>query len=428
MLLPRAAAEPPRLPVGHGRLPATQPDQNCSPTVGASLITHPIQPCRRVCAQGVGLPLLDQEGRRVRARGWVVLVLDGRVGGAFDQRALAGRRPLDSRLLLPSPCPAAGRYHLFVSLACPWACRCVAALHMKVRQRQGGGTRRGGLAPRRSRTSSPAGLPFSQGLQDVIGLSVTHPTWQLTRPGQDEHAGWAFAAPSDPPLSSATGHGSFPCDGCIPDTGASRGAGQGAAACPCHHHQAPSSPTQHPIHLHHPLQSLAPSLCGTCTRVWATPTVRGGLTGLPAGPLAGGSRVPVRERVSGSPPSPPALTRRPWLRPAPAPAPRQVHGAGPVGQENGQHREQRELRNPAREPGPPRGRGQGKGPWAGGRPGLLSPPPHQGLAPSQLLLALATRPRTCPHHPLSRPPAHPHHTVPCIHPPAHPPPRCSTRR
>lgn len=83
--------------------------------------------------------------------------------------------------------PEAGRYHLYVSLACPWACRFVAALHVK-------------------------------GLQDVIGLSVTHPTWQHTRPGQDEHTGWAFAGPRDPPLSSSTGHGSFGCEGCIPDT------------------------------------------------------------------------------------------------------------------------------------------------------------------------------------------------------------------
>ncbi|PSC67156.1 Glutathionyl-hydroquinone reductase [Micractinium conductrix] len=83
--------------------------------------------------------------------------------------------------------PEAGRYHLYVSLACPWACRCVAVMHMK-------------------------------GLQDVVGLSVSHPTWQHTRPGQDEHCGWAFASPGDPPLSSSTGQGSFDCADCIPDT------------------------------------------------------------------------------------------------------------------------------------------------------------------------------------------------------------------
>lgn len=83
--------------------------------------------------------------------------------------------------------PEAGRYHLYVSLACPWASRCVAVMNMK-------------------------------GLQDVIGLSVTHPTWQHTRPGQDEHSGWAFASPEDAPRASTTGHGSFGCEGCIPDT------------------------------------------------------------------------------------------------------------------------------------------------------------------------------------------------------------------
>lgn len=62
--------------------------------------------------------------------------------------------------------------------------------------------------------TSPCAL---QGLEDVIGLSVTHPTWQRTRPDQDEHCGWAFASPDGPPLSSSTGHGSFTCEGCIPD-------------------------------------------------------------------------------------------------------------------------------------------------------------------------------------------------------------------
>jgi len=84
--------------------------------------------------------------------------------------------------------PEAHRYHLYVSLACPWASRCVAVLYLK-------------------------------GLQGVIGLSVTHPTWQRTRPEDeaDQHTGWTFKAPTDPPLSSSTGHGSFPCDGCVPD-------------------------------------------------------------------------------------------------------------------------------------------------------------------------------------------------------------------
>ncbi len=46
-----------------------------------------------------------------------------------------------------------------------------------------------------------------QGLEDAIGLSVTHPTWQRTKPDDpsDEHTGWTFASPEDPPFSSPTG-------------------------------------------------------------------------------------------------------------------------------------------------------------------------------------------------------------------------------
>ena len=45
-----------------------------------------------------------------------------------------------------------------------------------------------------------------QGLENVIGLSVTHSTWQRTKPGTDDkHAGWAFRAPTDPPVTSPNG-------------------------------------------------------------------------------------------------------------------------------------------------------------------------------------------------------------------------------
>ncbi|CAL8464887.1 g4422 [Coccomyxa elongata] len=83
----------------------------------------------------------------------------------------------------------AGRYHLYISWACPWANRCAATMYLK-------------------------------GLEDAIGLSVTHPTWQRTKPDDpsDEHTGWTFASPDDPPFSSSTGHGSFPPKECIPDT------------------------------------------------------------------------------------------------------------------------------------------------------------------------------------------------------------------
>jgi glutathionyl-hydroquinone reductase len=87
--------------------------------------------------------------------------------------------------------PEAGRYHLYVSLACPWANRCVAAMRLK-------------------------------GLEDTIGLSITHPTWKRTRPDkkdpEDHHTGWFFASPEDPPVSNSQGMGSFDCSGCIPDT------------------------------------------------------------------------------------------------------------------------------------------------------------------------------------------------------------------
>jgi len=44
-------------------------------------------------------------------------------------------------------------------------------------------------------------------------VTVTHPTWQRTKPDtDDEHTGWAFAGPNDPPFTSSTGeqptHGS----------------------------------------------------------------------------------------------------------------------------------------------------------------------------------------------------------------------------
>lgn len=89
----------------------------------------------------------------------------------------------------PTYKPEPDRYHLYISYACPWANRCLAVRNLK-------------------------------GLQNVIGLSVVHPTWQKTRPDdpEDPHHGWTFANPDDPPFSSPTGHGQFPCTACIPDT------------------------------------------------------------------------------------------------------------------------------------------------------------------------------------------------------------------
>ncbi|KAL7581208.1 hypothetical protein ACA910_005991 [Epithemia clementina (nom. ined.)] len=53
------------------------------------------------------------------------------------------------------------RYHLYVSYACPWACRTLMMRALK-------------------------------GLEDVISVTVVHPIWQKTRPEKDTHAGWIF--------------------------------------------------------------------------------------------------------------------------------------------------------------------------------------------------------------------------------------------
>ncbi|KAK9835349.1 hypothetical protein WJX81_004140 [Elliptochloris bilobata] len=105
--------------------------------------------------------------------------------GAFKRKESQFRKFIEPGGRFP---PEAGRYHLYISLACPWANRCLAVRNLK-------------------------------GLQDIIGLSVTHPTWQRTRPDDpnDEHTGWVFASPDDPPFTSSTGFGSFPPHGCIPD-------------------------------------------------------------------------------------------------------------------------------------------------------------------------------------------------------------------
>ena len=57
-----------------------------------------------------------------------------------------------------------------------------------------------------------------QGLQDVVGLSVVHPTWQRTRPDdpEDLHNGWTFAKPGDPPFKSPAGDAAPPTPA-VPD-------------------------------------------------------------------------------------------------------------------------------------------------------------------------------------------------------------------
>jgi putative glutathione S-transferase len=85
--------------------------------------------------------------------------------------------------------PEKGRYHLYISYACPWANRCLAVLKLK-------------------------------GLSDVISFTVVHPTWQKTKPNDanDKHFGWAFYdSKSRIPLKNPNGFGSFVADGCEPD-------------------------------------------------------------------------------------------------------------------------------------------------------------------------------------------------------------------
>ena len=86
--------------------------------------------------------------------------------------------------------PEAGRYHLYVSLACPWAAGALAALHY-------------------------------HGLEDTISVSVVHPTWRRTRPDDpnDTHSGWWFRRTGDPPVANELGNGANACDeALVPDT------------------------------------------------------------------------------------------------------------------------------------------------------------------------------------------------------------------
>ena len=89
--------------------------------------------------------------------------------------------------------PESGRYHLFVAAACPWAHRALITRSVK-------------------------------GLEDAISFTVVHPTWQKTKPDDedDKHCGWVFAAPegSDETFVNSIGLGGpFPAamSGCEPN-------------------------------------------------------------------------------------------------------------------------------------------------------------------------------------------------------------------
>uniref|UniRef100_H3G9C1 GST C-terminal domain-containing protein n=1 Tax=Phytophthora ramorum TaxID=164328 RepID=H3G9C1_PHYRM len=109
--------------------------------------------------------------------------------GAFQREASRFRNWIERNSCAAFPAEK-HRYHLYVSLACPWASRCLGAMYLK-------------------------------GLDDIIALSVVHPVFQRTRPDDenDTHAGWAFADPvTTPTLAGPSGLGAYSSKGCIPDT------------------------------------------------------------------------------------------------------------------------------------------------------------------------------------------------------------------
>jgi putative glutathione S-transferase len=82
-----------------------------------------------------------------------------------------------------------GRYHLYVTYSCPFACRALAARNLK-------------------------------GLQDVIGLSVASPIYQKTKPDdpEDSHLGWTFVDPEKEATITAVNGKVYSTAGTIPDT------------------------------------------------------------------------------------------------------------------------------------------------------------------------------------------------------------------
>lgn len=82
--------------------------------------------------------------------------------GRFVRTASTLREWIRADGTTPFP-PARHRYLLYVSLACPWASRCLAVRAMK-------------------------------GLEDVVEVAVVAPVWAATKPEADDHRGWVFDA------------------------------------------------------------------------------------------------------------------------------------------------------------------------------------------------------------------------------------------
>ena len=106
--------------------------------------------------------------------------------GAFIRTDSVHRNMIEENGEFP---PEAHRYHLYIALACPWANGVLAALYLL-------------------------------GIEDIISVSIVHPTWSRTRPDDenDTHCGWHFRNPGDKPLSNSLGFGNYECDDAlIPD-------------------------------------------------------------------------------------------------------------------------------------------------------------------------------------------------------------------
>jgi putative glutathione S-transferase len=81
-----------------------------------------------------------------------------------------------------------GRYHLYVAYSCPFASRTLVARNLK-------------------------------GLEDVISVSVAHPIFQKTKPGDesDAHLGWTFVDPATTPTVLGINGKAYATAGATPD-------------------------------------------------------------------------------------------------------------------------------------------------------------------------------------------------------------------